>query len=420
MNKLNNKKGISLIVLIITIIVIIVLAVAIILSVQSSGIIEKANEAKEKSDVANAKQVVAMAEAEWELMSAEEQKNKENFKVYAEEKLKEAGYKIEEGKGSYEVGENGTVYPYPVIPEGFVASNYADEDTVGEGLVIYKTTTLANVEQKVAKTAYDQFVWVPVTNMKNFTRTGWENNAPTKLESYLTEPSSYNASTTNQYSSEVEEYNVMKASVEKYGGFYVARYEAGDGDTTSKRTTYTTGAHTVVSRKGAYVYNYVGWGTSMTDIASDVVDSDGNNKGKGAVYLSQNMYEKNNNYTTTLIYGVQWDAILRWLSDRYNVTDSRSWGNYANSTGDAATNSGSSDMNYTTGRNESWKAKNIYDLAGNIFEWTMEAYYSSCRLYRGGRYGSYGHEYPVAFRYYYCFPSYTYHDIGFRPVLCLK
>ena len=59
--KLNNKKGISLIVLVITIIVMIVLAAAIILSLQSSGIIDKANEAKTASDVANAKQLVAMA-----------------------------------------------------------------------------------------------------------------------------------------------------------------------------------------------------------------------------------------------------------------------------------------------------------------------------------------------------------------------
>ena len=66
--KLNNKKGISLMVLVITIAVMIILAAAIILSLQSSGIIGRANEAKASSDMSNKKEAATLALAEYELL----------------------------------------------------------------------------------------------------------------------------------------------------------------------------------------------------------------------------------------------------------------------------------------------------------------------------------------------------------------
>jgi len=62
-----NKRGISLIVLVITIIVMIILASAIILSLQSSGIIGRANEAKTKSDEATLREAASIKLAEYEL-----------------------------------------------------------------------------------------------------------------------------------------------------------------------------------------------------------------------------------------------------------------------------------------------------------------------------------------------------------------
>ena len=414
MKELNNKRGISLIVLVITIIVMIVLATAIILSLQSSGIIVKANEAKTKSDIANVKQVVAMASSEWQLMDASEQsKYSRSFKNYANEKLNKAGYLTESKYGSYEVTEDGNLYVYPKIPEGFVVSKASSEDTIEEGLVIYKTNVEVNDANVAdAQKEYDQFVWVPVPNMNNFKRTDWENNRPINAEEFSgAEP--YDAG----YPTEVEEYNNMIASVEKYGGFFIGRYEAGDGEATVERETYTAETHAVVIKKGAVVYNYVGWGATDSDIEGDIIDSNGNNKGKGAVYLSQNMYPKNNNYTTTLVYGVQWDATLRWLSDKYDVTDSRSWGNYSDSTGDAESHSGEWQ---TSGYSEAWKAKNIYDLAGNYVERTMEMNSAgSGRISRGGHAGNYGELYASSWRS--SRPSITtYATLGFRPVLYLK
>jgi len=99
-----NKRGISLIVLVITIIVMIILAAAIILALNSSDIIGKANEAVTKSDLANAKSVVAIAQGEWELMSKSQQETEGGFVKYAAKKLREAGF-----SDNYAATEDGEV-----------------------------------------------------------------------------------------------------------------------------------------------------------------------------------------------------------------------------------------------------------------------------------------------------------------------
>ena len=77
--------------------------------------------------------------------------------------------------------------------------------------------------------------------------------------------------------------------------------------------------------------------------------------------------------------------------------DSRSWGNYSNSVGDAAINAG--DSAKPGGTNEYWKVNNIYDLAGNVHEWTQEKYStgSNCTV-RGGYCSVIGVIFPVANR----------------------
>ena len=78
--------------------------------------------------------------------------------------------------------------------------------------------------------------------------------------------------------------------------------------------------------------------------------------------------------------------------------NSSSWGNYNNSTGNAATNAGPENMNFTTGRSEYWKANNIYDLAGNTWEWTQETYQSTYSVSRGGNYYDGGDNFPAGYR----------------------
>ena len=89
MKNIRRKRGISLIVLVITIIVMIILATAIILSLSNSGIIGKANKAKTETDVSNAKDVVAMAHADWmldEVKIMADDSSITSFGKYAEKK----------------------------------------------------------------------------------------------------------------------------------------------------------------------------------------------------------------------------------------------------------------------------------------------------------------------------------------------
>ena len=84
-----------------------------------------------------------------------------------------------------------------------------------------------------------------------------------------------------------------------------------------------------------------------------------------------------------MIYGVQWDATMDWLkatkfqTDTSKVDeDSSSWGNYKPSSG--------SGSKIDTGSNTTYEANGIFDLAGNCYEWTQEAYYTDRRILRGG------------------------------------
>ena len=90
------------------------------------------------------------------------------------------------------------------------------------------------------------------------------------------------------------------------------------------------------------------------------------------------MYATNSHVTSQLITGAGWDRTLNWLietgkNEEDIIYNSTSWGNFnLGSTGNVAINSGASNFDYTTGRSEYWKSNNIYDLAGNSWEWTQE------------------------------------------------
>ena len=232
------------------------------------------------------------------------------------------------------------------IPDGFVISQIPDEQNVDEGLVIYEIPEVEreSVDWKTqdkngvytVQTLYNQYVWIPVELEEGekveekYPRKTF-NNDETVLDEIYMEPYK------NGYSEEESDYQTMLDSINKYHGFYIGRYEAGCKNKIDSASDNTQ-IQEIIIRQGAYVYNYIPWGLSMNDI-SDV------NGIAGAVKLSKSLTKEN--YITNLIYGIQWDMIVRFLSDRYNINDSSTWGNY------------DSDEIYTTGYNENWQAKNI-------------------------------------------------------------
>ena len=190
----------------------------------------------------------------------------------------------------------------------------------------------------------------------------------------------------------------MVSSVTKNKGFYIGRYEVGkDKD------------NNVVVQKGVDVYNNIRWSNS---------DDMNNEIGKA--------YE--NSVTSTLVYGIQWDATMQFFDNRY--IDGIPTDYIANSYVSNSAGKGWYINNYTTGNlshktgidltDENGKilnkVKNIYDMAGNVFEWTMEAYKTYGRVCSGGSYGSSGSNFPASFRTYNS-PSVSSDYLGFRIAL---
>ena len=210
----------------------------------------------------------------------------------------------------------------------------------------------------------NQFVWIPVSSEADLTRTNFDTNGQPTTDAPASGVSVANCSEpyAKGYSTEASEYTTMKAQVLKYGGFYIGRYEAGVNSITLRPDVTTE--QTVVCKKGVAPYNYVPWGKAMND-ASEISGE------SGAVYLAKNFASQHNytSVTSTLTYGCEWDAMCRYIGDSQRTTPKKS--------APELTGSVSTDV-----------SKNIYDLAGNCCEWTMEADPTNFRVGRGGDYSA--------------------------------
>ena len=280
--------------------------------------------------------------------------------------------------------------------------------TIADGLVI--TDELDAEGNSIG----NEFVWIPVevtdtdteTSIASFYRSEWSNNV---RSTNLMDSTTYTEPYASGYTEEAKEYNEMLKSVYENGGFYIGRYEAGS---TTARTDVANGTTEMVVKRDAYPYNYVGWGLSMNDYTSDVTYSS-KNQGLGALALSKAMYaNKDVGVTSTLCYGIQWDAMLDFIKDdNHNVSTSTTWGNHHDNAwtitrttaryttspkgdttwsliddekGDSLTKDSSTSILLTTGASDDFVAKNIFDVAGNVYEWTNEAASAYYRVLRGG------------------------------------
>ena len=197
---------------------------------------------------------------------------------------------------------------------------------------------------------------------------------------------------------EIEYKNTMK-SIEKYGGFYIGRYETGG---LSQETP-------VVRRMNE-------------DIGSQTWYT---------MYNRMKNISTNQNIQTSMIWGSLWDETLQWLIDTGEKTqaeistDSISWGNYSNSTFQYYNNNGelvntkSGSKKIPTGSAEYTKANNIYDLAGNVYDWTLEGCESRFRYCRGDGYDHTGGYCRASIRGY-DYPYYSDSRYGFRAHFYIK
>ncbi len=477
------KKGISLIVLVITIIVMIILAASVVITLSNTGVINKSSEAVDKTDYAQVQHYASLIWADEYMANKRGETLKESVLGKLEDYKDKYDFDVTDNgitvtqKGEVKVPEEWKASVSELtsdgvpIPKGFIKSPYPNEGSKDKGLVIYALTeaeiaegktTITDTHQTALETR-NQFVWVPVdseqfetlfvrnnfgygdrlstTNGKNY----WEievdgNNMP------LLEQSDNNSLVSD---ATIAEASAMYASVKKYGGFYIARYEAGmptyeaepnkvilNGYTYGQLTTrvyLSDGSNkNLMVAMNKYPYNCVPWGTSMSN----------ENMDGGAVSLARNFYPANETtygVVSTLTYSVQFDRILAWYIENgvtrvpgvyYNVAISEADMNvgaqcsvvesYLYTPWTSITSKAENvNMILTTGAYKKAGILNIYDISGNLYECTMEGDSNGYHSFRGSAYNYFETD-SIAYTRTSGSPDYPNSTSTFRPALYIK
>ena len=233
------------------------------------------------------------------------------------------------------------------VPEGFkVADDSAS--TVQGGVVI---------EDKDG----NQFVWVPVATLADYKRTWYAGNDSFSI-----------------YSEALPEDE--KTSVERYKGFYIGRYEAGDKENTEAKTLRSSNdvTKTVTIKANQAPYNYV-TRTQAVSLAEGFSTKQG--------YKAK----------TKLVSSYAWDTTIAFIEKTVNnYGSSSSQGNYSNTSVTYKDITDESKPEKTKAENSSLLVAtgqttpvcNIYDMGGNVFELTTEFSSDTYNPYvrRGGSY----------------------------------
>ena len=403
---MKNNKGITIVALVVTIVVLLILAgVSINLVLGNNGVISKAKEAETKSGEASENDLNGM-----------------NRLIDKMESL---------------LGGDIEPETIPYLPSDDF--HYDTSTSVDTGLVIADTDENEYVWVVVPKSLYNNTDYNSNDAKKPSSSTDYA-NIEYCLHQYTATyrngtdySDTYAADTDNVgWFADVTAYNNLKnsmlKSVYENGGFYVGRYEAGIGtNRTSEGPTNSDGKYTIegmpvpVSKADAYPYTYV-TRTQAQNLASKV------NAGTK---------------TSSLMFGVQWDLVLAFMSKdttkvnqenlKELISNSTTIGNYSDSifqlsqTGKYATmsnwslsstwnpsttattnfvdssrnklaQSGVNGILVTTGTSETNKVMNIYDIAGNVWEWTLEkiSFTDGPCAIRGGSFYLTGSHYPAA------------------------
>ena len=373
--------------MVVTIVVLLILAgVSISLVVSNNGVIQRSKEAGNKYGQAKYNEATQIdAVSDW----IDEQvtgKKSNVVKTFKEKKDKNSTINGEEGSSKN-----------PTIPAGYVpinteTSNWGDgstaptQDSVDHGLVIRDDNN-------------NEWVWIPVPdviimcdteNETEYTLCGTEGETAVKSTKYSKtirvgteyvgenlvrttpgttgeeshrEPDLAIGSDGTEYDAQQEyyngilgfeskekmaeafvaDYNEMIASIGKYGGFYIGRYELSAAGVQKDKATLT-------------------------------------NTNWYSLYKKCKELKASDKVETRMIWGCQWDVTCNFIAnygEEKDIKDSRDWENCKDSrnpanTGNYEIGTDGNAIKKNTGSNEAWKANNIYDFAGNCAEYTQE------------------------------------------------
>ena len=291
-----------------------------------------------------------------------------------------------------------------VIPGGFTVSGIRKETRIDEGLVIYliPDDEIENVKwDGTEKTKYDQFVWIPVSNANKMfmcqAKTESDSGCDLKIEGnevicqthktadatksknmagrlYATGAGeSFNSSLTTQT------YNANSglrepAKLSSTNSSFVDQEEEPNLDL---QTEYNNAVKKVIESKGFWIgrYETTGMSSSNDDIAVNIVAGKGTSDGISNVnwyrmYKQQQNYVSKKNLDTskiqsTMIFGAAYDQTMIFANCEKATTSAKDY------------------SAVITGNVETDCYKNIYDLCGNLREWTTEANNTYYRISRG-------------------------------------
>lgn len=372
MEKIKERKAITLIALVVTIVIILILAgITVGMVTGDNGILKETKSAKEQAEIDNEKNIVERAKM---LTMMRDKSGKVTLAVF-EPALKDEA-------GTNPTGEDYTTdYTKPYLP----SSDFSvlEGTTLANGLVVKDKQRNEYVWVEVPTNIYDNEAYNKETTVGDKKPASKEDTD--KIEYCLKKyTSAYRKdgfsdeyikdSTAGWFAGETEYNNAKKAmlkSVYENGGFYVGRYEAG----ISEFRTSNENEPTEVPSSKQNMFPYTNITRTEAKKLAEKVNSGG--------------------YTSSLMFGIQWDLMLAFMQNKGGVdestltTDSTNIGNYSNNkwsiTNDKAQYSTDGTWNngsytkedegavlLTTGASDSFAKMNIYDVAGNVIEWTLE------------------------------------------------
>ena len=439
MEKLRKKifkstKGITLIALVVTIIILLILAgISIAMLTGNNGVLTQAKSAKEKTEEKGEQERVNLAASSAMTLGmgtiTTENLNKAIQDEFGAGKSvtgtgpwtyqgEYKSYKIEKSGATTEVAKAGTKVTTVNYGENSTAQATAD----GDGKVFAKPNDATYVEGTVDTGVVikdknnNEWVWVPVDditlasmyqtaegttlagttevttnkyskgNILSGKSRGTPNSSNYREPDILTDKDTDDTAAQAGFTatgdktalkvmaeSLVQDYSEMIESIAKYKGFYIGRYELS--------TKTEDGVKVGIEQKDKASQTNTNW-YELYKYSKNIAGSE--------------------NMQTRMIWGCQWDVTCKWLAEHnYDINNSSAWGNYKDSVSPANGGNYEQGNKKNTGSNENWKANNIYDLAGNCWEWTQEADSIKYRANRGGDYyNTYdGSGYPATYRF---------------------